>query len=115
MKEKTLLKISLLLVFLGLVLIYFYVDSFNFKAVESYQQLQPEEQVKLTGVVKRVTSTQNVTFLELAAQKEETVTVVLFNQEEVLLKEGDYVELVGTVEDYQGQREIIANEVVVKG
>lgn len=114
MNERTILKISLILVILGLIFLYGYADGFNFKAIESYDSLQLEKQVELSGIVSRVSQTEKVTFLELSAQKKETLTVVVFNQENMFIKEGDYVELVGTVEDYNGKMEIIANQIEIK-
>jgi len=38
----------------------------------------------------------------------------LFKDSEIFLEEGDYVEVTGTVEDYNGKKEVIANKVVKK-
>ncbi|MBU0459931.1 MAG: OB-fold nucleic acid binding domain-containing protein [Nanoarchaeota archaeon] len=114
MNEKTILKISLFLVLIGLVFLYLYASEFNFKAIENFDNLPLEEEVELSGIVSRVSQTEKVTFLELAAQKKETLTIVVFNHDDIRVQEGDYIELTGTVEDYEGKMEIIANQVIIK-
>ena len=39
--------------------------------------------------------------------------VVVFNDEEIYLKKGDYVEISGEVEEYKGKKEIIASEITI--
>ena len=40
--------------------------------------------------------------------------MVLFKESNLNLQQGDYVEITGTVEDYEGQKEIIGSKVVKK-
>lgn len=114
MNEKTLLKISVVMVLIGLLFLFFYVKTLNLAAVSEIDTFQPEEQVKLSGTVQKISNTEKVLFITLAAEKTELTDVIVFNQEDVLIAEGDRIEIIGTVEDYNGQREIIANQIVVK-
>ena len=114
MQEKTILKISAVLVLFGLTFLFFYSSELNFKVVQDFDNLVLEEEVKLTGKVNRVSQSEKVTFLELSAQTTNTLDVIVFNHENIFVQEGDYVELTGTVEEYQGKYEIIANQIVIK-
>ena len=55
-----------------------------------------------------------VAFIELQGERVETIDVFLFADEDVYLQEGDYVEITGTVEEYQGKKEVIASKIVKK-
>ena len=114
MEEKTILKISLVLVLIGLVFLYFYSSQLNLTAVQNYDNLELEEEVKLLGTVNRVSQSDKVIFLELQAQKKENLDVIVFLDSNILVQEGDYLELTGTVEEYNGKKEIIASKIIVK-
>ncbi len=114
MNEKIILKISLIIVVLGLVFLTFYSDGVELKAVERIDSALPEQEIKLKGIINRLTTTEKVSFIELEGQKVEKTKVILFPDGDIYLKEGDYVELSGTVEEYQGEKEVIANKVTVK-
>ena len=114
MDEKIIFKISLIIVIFGLVFLTFYSDGLELKSVERIDSALPEQEIKLKGVINKLTTTEKVSFIELEGQKVEKTKVILFPDEEIYLKQGDYVELSGTVEEYQGEKEVIANKVVVK-
>lgn len=111
MKDKTIITISLLTSLIGLVLLYLITDELSIVEVDRIDDLLPEEDVRLTGKIIRVTQTEKVAFLEIAHERVEPVTVVLFKPGVLILQEGDTVEIEGSVDEYQGKKQIIGNEV----
>jgi DNA/RNA endonuclease YhcR with UshA esterase domain len=114
MQEKTILKVSLIVILIGLSFLFFYAEELELQNVAEIDSIPAEEEVKMSGIIGKVTNSEKVIFLKLEAEKKEYVDVLLFNEEEIFLKEGDYVEISGTIEDYQGKKEIIANKIVKK-
>tara|TARA_Y100000310_G_scaffold217728_1_gene218804 strand:+ start:121 stop:465 length:345 start_codon:yes stop_codon:yes gene_type:complete len=114
MEEKNILKISLLLVLLGLIFLYLYSVDLNLNNVKNFDNLQIEEKVKAEGVVEKVSVSDKVIFLKLSALREQQMDVIVFNDEEIFIQEGDLVEISGEVEEYNGKKEIIASKVIVK-
>ncbi len=114
MQEKTLFKVSLLLAFLGLAFLFFYAEEVDLKVVENLDNSLPEETVKLRGVVQSINKQEKVLFLNLEAERMETMDIVVFPEEELFIQEGDYVEITGTVEEYQGKKEVIASTIIKK-
>ena len=114
MEEKTLLSASLIMVLLGLTFLYFYAEEVQIRAAQQLGNLPPEEEVRLQGVISRVSQQDRVAFIELQGERVETIDVFLFADEDVYLQEGDYVEITGTVEEYQGKKEVIASKIVKK-
>ena len=114
MEEKTLLSASLIMVLLGLTFLYFYAEEVQIRAAQQLGNLPPEEEVRLQGVISRVSQQDRVAFIELQGERVETIDVVLFADEDVYLQEGDYVEITGTVEEYQGKKEVVATSVILK-
>lgn len=115
MEEKTLLRISLLVALIGLLLLYFFSLELELNTVSNLEDVKKGDKVKVKGVLGKFVEKEKVAFLEVWNEKIEKVNVVLFKDEEKLnLKEGDYVEIEGTVEEYQGQKEVIGNKIVKK-
>lgn len=112
MNQKNLLRVSLAVTLLGLVFLFFYAGQFDLRTVENINL--PEEKVQLAGTIKSLSMKDKVAFMEVEGEKIETIPVVLFTPEELFLKTGDYVEIVGTMEEYKGKKEVIASSVVVK-
>lgn len=114
MEEKTISKVSLVLVIVGLIILLFYVDQLDFKAVANLDEIKSQELVKLSGEVTKVTTKDNAIFLEVEGCETEKNTVIVFDSEEQFLQEGDSVEITGLVEEYNGKKELIASKVVKK-
>ncbi|MBR9683239.1 hypothetical protein GOV03_01745 [Candidatus Woesearchaeota archaeon] len=115
MEEKTLLKVSLIVGLLGLVALYFISSGIDLESIKSIGDIDEEEEVKLSGRVGKVSENGAVVFLEILNEKIEETKVVLFKDGGIDLIEGDYVEILGTVEVYEGEKEIIGNKVIKKG
>lgn len=114
MEEKTLLKVSLVVGLLGALLLYFISSGIDLEAVKGLGGIMEEEEIKINGIVGKVVEKEKVAFLEVLNEKIEKVNVVLFKDEKISLSEGDYVEILGTVEEYEGKKEVIGNKVVKK-
>jgi len=114
MNEKTIRKISLILVFIGLIFLYFYSSGLNLAAIENYNNLPAAEPVKTTGIVEQVSVRDKVTFLKLAALTEQQLDVIVFNDQDIFIQPGDTVEVFGQMEEYNGQPELIASQITVK-
>ena len=111
MKEQTLLKIALIVSLLGLLILYLISDNIDLKErnIEKITLDNKDEFVKLTGTVNKVIDTEKVTIMEIMQEQE--ITVVLFKDENktMPIQEGNEVEVIGKVDEYEGKLEIIAD------
>ena len=110
MKEKTLLKIALIVSLVGLLVLYIISDNITIKqaSIEKITLGNKDEMVKVRGIVSRVTDTDKVTIMEIMQPTE--ITVVLFkgNNQSMPIKEGNEVEIIGKVDEYNNKLEIVA-------
>ena len=115
MKEKTLLKIALIISILGLLLLVILSQLIKIgeSPIAKITKEKLEEDVKLTGKIIKISETNNTIFLQI--QSQDRIAVIVFKDETIDLRQNDIVEIEGTVEDYQGNLEIIANKVRVIG
>ena len=114
MKESTLYKTSLLILLLGLGFLFLYSQEFDLKVVETIDSQSLDQTVKLKGVVQSLRVSDKALFLKVTGERIETTEVIFFPQEEVFLQEGDTVEIIGTVDQYRGKKEVIASKVTLK-
>ena len=108
------MQVSLAVTVIGLFFLFFYAEEMEVLTPEKLDQLPLSKEVKLKGTISRLNVGEKATFITLEAERTETATVILFSEEDTALREGDYVEIVGTVEEYNGQKELLASKVVVK-
>jgi len=99
---------------LGLTFLYFYSDELDTKVTPSLESTPPSQQITLLGKITKITTTDKATFLQIQGQRIETANVIVFNKENILLPEGAYAEITGRVEEYHGQKEIIAQKITLK-
>lgn len=113
MKETTLLKIALICSLIGLIALYFISIKIEVKEYKpNILNKNIGEDVKLIGVVTKVNDRGNVVFIDVDYKN--PITVVLFTDEDNLkLKSGDSVEVIGEVQEYNGNNEIIAQKIRV--
>ncbi|MEK6937804.1 MAG: hypothetical protein AABX04_02040 [Nanoarchaeota archaeon] len=114
MQEKTLYQISIIMILVGLAILMIYAEELDLKAIERIETVAPAEAVKMYGTITKLSVQENTLFLEVEGSRVEKTNVMVFSDEELFLEEGDYVEISGVVEKYQGQSEIIASKVVKK-
>mgnify|MGYP001563330956 CR=1 FL=1 len=112
MKETTLLKIALISSLIGLIILYFISTKIEVKDYKPILNKNIGEDVKLKGTVTKITDRGTVVFIEVNQQN--PITVVLFTDDDNLkLKDGDNVEVIGEVQEYNGKNEIIAQKIRV--
>ncbi|MBI2101372.1 hypothetical protein HYT53_02070 [Candidatus Woesearchaeota archaeon] len=115
MKEATLLKIALICSLVGLVALYFISTKIEIKDYKpNILNKNVGDDVKLNGVVTKITDSGSAVFIDVNQQN--PVTVVLFTDDDKLkLHDGDNVEVIGEVQEYKGRNEIIAQKIRVTG
>ena len=112
MKEATLLKIALICSLVGLVVLYFIstkIEVRDYKPALLNKNIGDD--VKLQGTITKINDQGNVIFVDVIQQN--SVSVVLFSGNDINLKNGDKVEVIGKVQEYNGKNEIIAEKVRV--
>ncbi len=114
MQEKTILRIAVIVSILGLGFLFIYSSQLDLAAIEDLDAVGVKENVQLRGKINSVRVTEKATFLELEGEKVVNTDIILFPKENVFIKEGDYVEVFGLVEEYNGKKEVVASRIVVK-
>lgn len=109
MKERNLLKISLIFSLVGIFCLYLIAENIDLHYSE-IKDLEKDEFVRLKGIVDRVADSEKVAFVEL--MQPESISVVLFKDKEFIdIQEGDYIEVAGKTEEYEGELQIVGNMV----
>jgi len=115
MREKTLLKIALIISLLGLLGLYIISGNIEIKEknIEKITLENKDEFVKLRGIVNKVIDTEKVAIMEIMQPQE--ITVVLFKNEDkaIQIKDGNEVEVIGRVGEYEGKLQIVADRLRV--
>ena len=111
MQEHHLIKFSILCILVGVLALFAVVQ---FGSLDDYylSLSSPKDVgsvVKLTGKVEKVSVHENVTFLEISRQ--EHITIVAF--ENVSVQPKDIIDIVGTIQDHQGKREVLADSIKI--
>jgi DNA/RNA endonuclease YhcR with UshA esterase domain len=112
MKEKTLLKLSLAVSLIGLLVLFFIstrIDVSDYKPQELNSNVGDD--VKLKGVVTKVSNLEEVMFIELNQQN--PATLVVFKDKEIPISSGDEIEVFGQVQDYKGKEQIVVQRLRV--
>ena len=106
MKEKTLLKIAFVSSCLGILLLFIFSKTIDIDetTMDKINQIENEDEVKIKGIVKRVTNKEKVTIIEV--MQEVSVPVVVF--ENISVNIGEEIEVFGKKEEYNGKDEILA-------
>ena len=107
MKEKTLLKIALICTITGIFALLILSDKVELKETRISEAKKMENNVvRITGIVENVAGKGDVTIITVS--KKESIDVVVFEKADV--QQGDFVEVTGEVQDYNGKKEIVAYE-----
>ena len=115
MNEKQLTKVTIIASILGLLLLYLYTGEIELKPITTLENTDFDETVTVQGKIYKLSQQDTIAFLDIENEKIELTKVVLFKDEDIWLKVGDYVEITGTVEEYNGEQEIIGNKIEVFG
>lgn len=114
MQEKTLIKLSLIVIVIGLLFLSLYAEEAEFNSVEKIDNIPSGEEVKIEGKVVKVRQVDKVLFLTVDGQRTEKIDIVAFPDEDIFIKENSIIEVIGKTEEYNGKKEIIANSIVLK-
>lgn len=112
MNESLLLKAAMITAVLGIIAIALIAKLTDIKEISLGDAKQADEDamVKVTGTVERVSSKEGFSIISI--RKEESMTVVLFDS--INLSKEQKVEVTGKVQEYEGEKELVAEKIVVK-
>lgn len=115
MDDRTLTRISLIGSILGVALLFLISGNISVteKTIAQLDSVPEGQEIEVKGIVMRVSDKDKVAFLDVAQQRTDKVTVVLFKDRNITLHEGEFVTVVGSVDEYNGKKEIMGNKVEV--
>ena len=113
MKERNLLKISLVFSLVGIFILFlisqnFYLPDSRIKDLKE-SGVGNNRFVKLKGIVNKIDDNEKTAVIELI--QPEPISVVLFKDRYLDIQEGDYIEVRGMTGEYKGKLQIVGNVV----
>ena len=113
MKEKLLLKIAIICSLVGIVILFLIAQSIKIdeEDIGKINREDIDDEVIVAGRITKIIDTEEVMILEVS--KNEEISVVLFKESLIDLQEGDNIEVRGKVAEYEGDIEIMGDEVRV--
>lgn len=114
MKEKTIFKIAVVSVIAGLAILLIFAGEADLGSVEDIDSAGSGKIVKVSGTITKLSQKDKTIFAEIEAEKTEKTSVIIFPAEEIFLREGDYVEVEGMIEEYLGEKEVVGSKITVK-
>jgi pyrimidine operon attenuation protein/uracil phosphoribosyltransferase len=113
MNDKTLLKLSLICSLCGVVILFLISPMIKtpYRSISEINSLESSDSVKLQGVVTNIKELNNTVMIDVAQLN--NITVVVFSSN-IQVYRGDYIEVTGTVQDYEGKKGLIADKIIIK-
>lgn len=108
MNERNLIRISLVFSLIG-IFILFLISQNYYLPDSDIKELEENKFVNIRGIVDKVSDSDKVAFIELI--QPDSVSVVLFKDKYIDIQEGDYIEVRGMTEEYEGKLQIVGNVV----
>ena len=114
MKEKTLLKISLITAIIGILVLLFILDKISLSNINisNLTKENLDEKIKIKAELIKITETPGL-YLLTVKDFSGTITVIVFKDEILELKEGNILEIEGQVASYKDKIEIIAKKITI--
>ena len=111
MKEKALLRIAIISSLVGVFLLYIISENISLdeSAISKIENEDIGDDVKVKGVIKDVFNGEKVSIITITQPSE--MKIILYDN--VSVNSGDYIEVVGEIDEYNGNKEIIGNKVRV--
>lgn len=111
MDESTMLKIAMVVGMLGIcsLLIVLKASKIGESTLGEAKLMEEGGSAKITGTIERVSAKDQFTILTL--RSEERVSVVAFSS--MNLSKGQRIEVTGKIKEYEGENEIVADNVIV--
>ncbi len=112
MKDSLLIRIALITSIIGIGFLIIILTTTGLQEIDisEAKELEEDATIRITGRVERITSKEDFSIINI--KKEEEITVILFDK--VNLSKGQRVEVIGKTKDYKGEKEVIAEKIVVK-
>jgi len=114
MQERTLKIISVITMVVGLTFLFFYVQQVALPLASDLEEVKSSERVLMRGSVRDLQVTDKAVFFRLEGEKVIQTDVILFPENSIYLREGDHIEIIGQIEEYKGEKEVIADKIVLK-
>ena len=115
MKEKNLLKIALICSVVGILILFIVSQNISVeeKTISRITFEDMDKKVKIKGFVENVIDTEKVVIINVV--QPQNMDVVLFKEENetIDVKKDDLIEVIGKVEEYKGELEVIGQRVRV--
>jgi len=111
MKEKSLLKVALVCSLAGITALFFISEFIEVEERDIGEITidNLDENVKVIGTVSSVINTDKALIMDVIQPQK--VKVVVFKEEEINLRKGSYIEVLGKVQEYEGEPEIIGDRI----
>jgi DNA/RNA endonuclease YhcR with UshA esterase domain len=115
MKEKTLLKIALIISLLGISLLFLISDNIEIKEknIDKINKAEIGEKVKIKGMISNIVDSGNVMIIEIIQPSKINVIIFKENDEKIKINISDYVEVIGSIGEYKGEKEVIVDRLRV--
>lgn len=111
MKEKSLLKVALVCSLIGVTVLFFISEFIEVEErnIEEITIDDLDKNVKIIGTVSKIVDTDKVVIMDITQPQK--LKVMLFKDKEINLKKGNYIEVLGKVQEYEGELEIIGDRI----
>ena len=112
MQDSLLLKIAMIPSIMGIGFLIIILTTTGLQEVDisEAKEMKEDKTVMITGKVERVTIKEGFTIINL--KKEEEIAVITF--EKINLSQGQGIEVTGRIQDYKGEKEVVAEKIVLK-
>ncbi|MBN1377101.1 hypothetical protein JW949_02065 [Candidatus Woesearchaeota archaeon] len=108
MDDNILLKIALFSSLIGIIVLFLILHFSEIELVNINEiDDKIDEKVRIQGRIVKVSNIGETTFIEIS--QECTITGIIFDN--ISLKENTFAEITGTVDEYNGEKEIIIDEI----
>ena len=89
-----------------------YPDIDQARILPAFPQTDLEKILNISGTIRSISETDNFAIIEI--EKPETMKVAIFKDKNISLNQGDEIQVIGKIEEYQGNLEIIGDKIIKK-
>ena len=109
MNEKQLVDVSIILGILGIVVLFFISENIELEEtkINEIDKNKLNEQIRIQGKVKNIIEKDKITLITIENQ----CTSLIVSFDDVSIKEGDNIEVIGNIREYKGQTEVVAEKI----
>ena len=111
MNEKIILTIAFIASLAGIFGLFIFSENidYNEKTIEKINAEKIQDMFKIKGEIAKVNAVGNLTFISI--MQPNYIDVIVFDN--ISIYEGEYVEIIGKGEEYEGEMEVIAHRIRV--